>query len=190
MSPRRETLTALAGRRSGSPAATLVRWLLAAVAALPLPGAAAGEREVDEKRGPEVEVGFPPFPQDENLLPFAVSATSDNRFMVDGNSLSVAGDGIVRYTVVIVSPAGARNVSYEAMNCMTGERRLHALGRPDETWVRARSDQWLKIRESSLNRYHAELFTNYFCPLGTTVRDADELRSALQRGGHPAVLQR
>jgi hypothetical protein len=190
MSPRRDTVTALAGHCSGALTTTLACCLLAAFAALPLPGAAAGEHEMDGKRGPQVEVELPPFPQDENLLPFAVSASSDNRFMVDGNSLSVTADGVVRYTVVIVSPAGARNVSYEAINCATGERRLHALGRPDETWTRARGDQWLKIRESSLNRYHAELFTNYFCPLGTTVRDADELRRALQQGGHPAVLQR
>ena len=36
----------------------------------------------------------------------------------------------LRFTLVIVSPSGARNVSYEGMNCSTGERRLYAFGRP------------------------------------------------------------
>jgi hypothetical protein len=62
---------------------------------------------MDEQRpGPEPEVELPPFPQDENLLPFTVSATTNNQFLIDGNSLSVGSDGVTRYTLVIVSPPG------------------------------------------------------------------------------------
>jgi hypothetical protein len=140
------------------------------------------------RRGPEVEVQLPPFPQTEHLIPFVVSATTDNKFLIDSDSLTFVSGGLVRYTLVIISPSGAQNVSYEGMNCATGERRLYALGRPDQTWSRARSDQWIRVRENTLNRHHAELFTNYFCPLGIAVRDADEVRQALRLKA--AILRR
>ncbi len=183
------TVPARAGRRLA--AATLARWLLAAVGAFPVAAwSAAGERDLDEKRGPEVEVQLPPFPQAEHLIPFAVSATTENKFLIDGASLTFVSGGLVRYTLVIISPSGAQNISYEGMNCATGERRLYALGRSDQSWSRARSDQWIRVRENTLNRHHAELFTTYFCPLGIAVRDADEVRQALRLGGHPAAMRR
>jgi hypothetical protein len=172
-------------------AGTLMRWLLAAAGTFPLAAwAATAEGELDEKRGPEAEVQLPPFPQTEHLIPFVVSATTDNKFLIDSDSLTFVSGGLVRYTLVIISPSGAQNVSYEGMNCATGERRLYALGRPDKTWSRSRSDQWIRVRENTLNRHHAELFTNYFCPIGIAVRDADEVRQALRQGGHPAAMRR
>jgi hypothetical protein len=152
--------------------------------------AAAALREAEEKPAEEIEVKFPASPQAENLIPFVVSATTDNQFMIDGESLNVSGNGVLRFTLVIVSPSGARNVSYEGMNCSTGERRLYAFGRPDGTWSKARNDQWTRITENSLNRHHAALFTEYFCPLGVTLRDADDARRALRYGGHSSTIQR
>jgi len=148
---------------------------------------AAVDRDFEEKREPESEVQLPPFPQPENLIPFTVSATTNNQFLIDGASLSVSDDGVVRYILVIVSPAGAQNVSYEAIRCQTAERRLYALGRSDQTWARARSDQWTRIRENTLNRHHAALHSEYFCPIGVNLLTPDEIRTTLRRGGHPAL---
>lgn len=175
------------GRRRAS-LPMLASALLAAVVTFPV-GAARNDDEFETRRTVESEVELPAFPQAENLIPFEGSVTTGNKYLVDSESLSVGSDGIVRFTLVIVSSAGARNVSYEAMNCSSSERRLYALGRADGTWSRARSDQWLKIRDNSLNRHYAELYTNYFCPIGMTLRDADEARQVLRRGGHPAVRQ-
>jgi hypothetical protein len=163
--------------------------LMAAVLILPVVGCAARkvDSELEEKPAKESEVTLPAFPQAENLVAFEGSATSDNKYLVDSESLSVGNDGVVRYTLVIVSSSGAQNVSYEAMNCLTSERRLYALGRPDRTWSKARSDQWVKIRDNTVNRHYAELYTNYFCPIGISIRNADEARQVLRRGGHPSV---
>ncbi len=164
--------------------------IMAAVLTFPVAGWAAwADSEFEEKPAKESEVTLPAFPQAENLIPFEGSATTDNKYMVDSASLSVSNDSVVRYTLVIVSSSGARNVSYEAMNCLTSERRLYALGHSDETWSRARSDQWVKIQDNTVNRHYAELYTNYFCPIGMTLRNADEARQVLRRGGHPSVRQ-
>lgn len=148
--------------------------------------AAGFDSEYEEKRWEEIEAQIPVFPKPETLVPFYVSATTDNKFMVDRDAIAVGADGVVRYTLVVISASGAQNVSYEGMRCTTGERRSYAFGRSDKTWSKARSNQWVKIQESTLNRHHAALYFEYFCPNGNIVFDADEARMALRAGGHPS----
>jgi hypothetical protein len=168
------------------------RFLLALVLAGFSTGTLSAEfdRDYDEKGWGEIETQLPAAPKADNLLPFFVSATTDNKFMVDRESISVAVDGVVRYTLVVVSSSGAQNVSYEGLRCASAERRLYAFGRSNATWSKARANQWLRIEESTLNRHHAALYWEYFCPNGVVVRDAEEARMALRSGGHPSVVRR
>ncbi|MEF8731763.1 MAG: CNP1-like family protein [Candidatus Accumulibacter meliphilus] len=166
----------------------LACWLLPLAALLPSPAWSARDEGGDgdsAKQSTEArKVQFPPFPQAENLIPFVVSATADSKSMIDGESLSVTPDRVVYYTLVIVSSAGARNVSYEAIRCATAERRVYGFGHSDGTWSKARGDQWLRIEEQTVNRQHAALFGEYFCTLGTSLRDADDARRILRAGGN------
>ncbi|MBO3716246.1 MAG: CNP1-like family protein [Candidatus Accumulibacter sp.] len=170
------------------PFACRTHWLLAVLLALPLSGGAESyDPDGEQRPAPEPEVELPAFPRTENLLPFTVSATTNNQFLIDSSSLSVGSDGVTRYTLVIVSPSGARNVSYEGMKCTTGERRLYALGRTDETWARARNDRWTRITNSTLNRHHAALFSEYFCPITVVQQTPEQMIDTLRRGGHSAL---
>lgn len=145
------------------------------------------DEDYDSKRWQEVEVQLPEPPRQDLLLPFYVSAVAENRFYVDGSSLSVGSDGVVRYVLVIVTPQGGRNVSYEGMRCETRERRIYASGRADGSWSKSRNNDWVRIADQSVNRHHAALYLEYFCPIGIAVRTPEEARDALQRGGHPDV---
>ncbi|WP_153117740.1 CNP1-like family protein [Rhodocyclus tenuis] len=138
----------------------------------------------------EIQPQLPAAPKASALLPFFVSASTDNRFFVDGDSISVGSDGVVRYTLVVISAAGVRNVSYEGVRCESGERRLYAFGRNDGSWSKARGNAWARIKDSSLNRQHAALYNEYFCPIGIVVNDAEEARMALRAGGHPSLPRR
>lgn len=161
-----------------------------ALCAFCLPGvvqAQGFDSDYEELVWEELQPQLPPAPKASALLPFFVSATTDNRFFVDGDSISVGSDGVVRYTLVVLSPGGARNVSYEGIRCESGERRLYAFGRNDGSWSKARGNAWTRIKDSSLNRQHAALYNEYFCPIGTIVNDADEARMALRAGGHPSL---
>lgn len=145
--------------------------------------------EFDVKPWTEIEVHLPAFPEDQDFIPFQVGAISDTKFMIDGKSLSIGADEVLRFTAVVISPSGARNISYEGMRCATGERRLYAFGHSDRTWSKARSNQWVKIRGSS-NDHRVELYSNYFCPVGApSIRDADDARRALRYGGQRAVVR-
>lgn len=143
------------------------------------------EEDYESKGWKELEVQLPDAPKQESLLPFYVSAATDNRFFVDGATLSVGSDGVVRYVLLVLSPQGGRNVTFEGMRCETRERRIYASGRSDGTWSKARKNEWTRIQDVSANRHHAALFLEYFCPFGITVRDVTEARKALVQGIHP-----
>ncbi len=156
---------------------------------VPFAGATAGEPEEEDlpRQWQELDVQFPPPPAAEALIPLYVSAATANRFYIDGSSLSVGADLVVRYVMVVETPGGVRNVTYEGMRCESRSRRIYASGRADGSWSKARNDEWVRILDAYANRQHAALFLEYFCPFGNSVRTAAEARNALVRGGHPDV---
>jgi hypothetical protein len=121
--------------------------------------------ESDEKSWQEIEVQLPEFPQPENMISFEVGAITDKQFLIDEKSISVDSDEVIRYSLVVISSSGARNISYEGMRCATAERRVYAFGQADKTWSKARGDKWIKIRGSG-NSHHVALFADYFCVIG------------------------
>lgn len=154
---------------------------------MPLSGNAADEQEEDgvPRQWQELDVQFPSPPAKDALIPLYVSAATDNRFYIDGSSLSVGADQVVRYVLVVETPGGARNVTYEGMRCESKSRRIYGSGRLDGTWSKARNSDWVRILDAYANRQHAALFLEYFCPYGNSVRTTAEARDALVRGGHP-----
>ncbi len=147
--------------------------------------AAEFDDEEEEKPWKEAEVGLPDFTSDENLIPFQVGVRFDTGFFIDGNSVSVGSDGVIRFTLIVHSSAGARNISYEGVRCDTGERRFYAAGRLDKTWAKARGKRWIKIN-GGWNNHYAELYANYFCTVGAaTLMDAESVRAVLRKGGNP-----
>lgn len=143
------------------------------------------EEDYENKQWQEIEVQLPAAPRQETLLPFYVSAATENRFFIDGATLTVGSDGVVRYVLLVLTPQGARNVTYEGMRCLTRERRIYASGRQDGSWSKARKNEWVRIQDAYANRQHAALFLEYFCPVGNIVQDAAEARNALIKGVHP-----
>jgi hypothetical protein len=107
---------------------------------------------------------LPPLPQAGDLLPFDVSQNTPLKFSIDSKSLTVGSDGVVRYTVVVTSPAGARNVNYEGIRCDTYEWRQYAgLNADHDDWDRTVANPWQRIENGNLNAYQASLYQDYFC---------------------------
>ena len=137
----------------------------------------------EEKAWKEAEVVLPAFPEEADLLPFPVGPRNNMRFMVDGKSISIGADDVIRYTLVVVSSQGARNISFEGIRCETAERRTYAFGRQDGTWSKARSDQWRKISGGATNQY-VVLYAQYFCAMGLPlIAGPERYRVVLRQGG-------
>ena len=129
----------------------------------------------------ELDAPLPPYPLTKNLILFNVSAVTRNQHFVDATSISVGKDDVVRYTVVIDTVGGAKNVSYEGMRCSSGERRIYAYGHPDGTWSLARNTAWEKINASSAFSYQKALYEDHFCPSRMGVKDGAEAVRNLRR---------
>lgn len=142
---------------------------------------------VEPEQVGEVAPTFPGYPKDTDLIEFYVGPRATNHFLIDGDSLSVGKDGVVRYTLVIKTDGGATNVSYEGIRCATGEFKIYATGKTDHTWAGNRLTNWLPIENKLVNRYHAALNREFFCPLGNPIQTAEEGLNALRRGKHPMV---
>jgi hypothetical protein len=117
------------------------------------------------------------------LIEYAVSGLGEFRFFVDALSVSVDEEGVVRYVLVARSRDGVENVSFEGMRCSTNEYRIYALNR-EGAWV-GRPTDWRTMGVQSVQRWHHELATNYFCPQRQPISNAKEGVWALRLGGHP-----
>ena len=133
------------------------------------------------------EVEPPAFPKPENLREFYVGPVTANNYFIDASTLSVGNDGIVRYVLIVRTSGGATNVSFEGINCKDLTWKHYATGRSDGTWGKSRAarSEWRSFESQVVNRYHAALSRDFFCPAGTAISTADEGRNALRLGKHP-----
>ena len=140
------------------------------------------ETDFDDETKPwtEIVTQLPPTPREQDLVDISVSGGTQYRFSIDGTTLALGSDGVIRYVLVATSPQGARNVSYEGVRCATVEKKLYATGRADGTWVRSRTSAWSRIEEVGNNRQQAALMKEYFCPDGVTPVDLVEVRRRLR----------
>lgn len=132
----------------------------------------------------EIEPDFPAFPLNANLIPLDLGSESTASSFVDEKSLTLAEDGVVRFTLVVRGAGGAQNVSFEGIRCETSERKLYAISRGGKEWVRPRGDEWQRIRDNAFNRQYALLAKDFFCPMGSIRPNQEEIvRSLRQAAG-------
>jgi len=152
------------------------------------PAGAQRRDEAPDQEPSEAEVRLPAYPRADGLIEFQPSGGARFRFFIDPASLALESGGEVRYTLVARSPAGLDNVSYEGMRCAAGAYKVYAHGN-DGRWAAGRQSGWRRIEPRTVQRWHNELHSNYFCPLGAPVLSAGEALDALRGGGHPAALR-
>jgi hypothetical protein len=141
--------------------------------------------EKEEQSWNEQKTELPPFPEAGSLVKVPVDGGGGFDYFVDLESVRVGTDGVVRYTLVARSDTGATNIAYEGIRCKGRERKLYAFGRADKTWSLARNPQWSSISDLPVNRVQAMLHDSIFCPARIIVRDIEEARKLLKRGGDP-----
>ncbi len=139
----------------------------------------------DQPKSADAEWILPAVPQSASLIEFYVSAAATNHFFIDGATLGVSDDGVVRYVLVVKTAGGATNVTFEGMRCSTGEYRIFASGHADGTWIKSRSEAWRPIENKMVNRHHAALSREFFCADGIPIATAEQGRDVLHRGGNP-----
>jgi len=143
-------------------------------------GFAAGLLTDPDPNWQEAEYALPQAPAEAGLRPFFVSSASPNRFFVDERSVTVGTDGVVRYVLVVRTPGGAENVTFEGIRCATGERRIYASGRSGGEWTPMKVSDWQPIGDNSYNRPRAALAYDYFCDGPAAPRNREHAVRRLQ----------
>lgn len=150
-----------------------------------------GLRDTDDPDAPkwaEAEAVLPAFPQEVNLREFYVSEMTAHKFFIDSSSLNPGKDGVVRYVLVVRTRGGATNISFEGIRCESRELKIYASGHRDGTWTKARKSEWRPIENKPINRQHAALSRDYFCPNGLPIQTPAEGQEALRLGKHPQAM--
>ena len=162
--------------------------ILPLVAAAQTPGF--GEGRGERSRKGEAQVSPPPYPKPENYLPFQVNTAVSFEFFVDAKSISVSADGVIRYTVIAKSSAGALNISFEGMRCAERTFRVYAFGRTGNTWLEVRNSRWEPILGEARSAQRAVLYRDFFCPMTGNIVTAEQGVRALKDGGgaRPATM--
>ena len=123
---------------------------------------------------------MPVAPRESALREFFVSSASPNRFLIDEDSFVIGDDGVVRYVLVIRTPGGASNVTYEGIRCAVGAWRLYATGHSGGEWSAARDSEWQRIVDTSYNRVRAALAKDHFCDGPVPPRNREEVLRRLR----------
>jgi len=116
----------------------------------------------------EAKVAPPAYPADAGLIEFTATGRTRNRFYVDGTSLSVGPDEVIRFVLVVRTPSKVNNVSFSAVRCDTGEWKDYAYARTDKSWAVDEQAKWRPIQERGFNNYQHTLFAEFFCYGGVT----------------------
>jgi CNP1-like family len=161
--------------RAISRIARCLRCAIAVLAALTMVSASAQEqwyqwdRDFDEDKKPwkEIEANIPAYPRPDDLVPFEAGAASPHRFFIDARSLSIGGDGVVRF---------------EGMRCDMRQQKYYAVGNAGGGWARARNSQWRRIVYQERNNHHGVLYEDFLCPEKNPVGSVKEALKRLRDG--------
>jgi hypothetical protein len=136
----------------------------------------------------ELNLAPPPYPTDSNLIEFKLRGLTTNRFFIDGSSLTVEKDRVVRFVLVIRTIENVKNVSFSGLRCSDREWKDYAFARDDRTWVPDKDASWRRIQDLNFNAYQRTLYEDYFCvggvlstePVGDAVKLVKLLKNPTQ----------
>ena len=129
----------------------------------------------------EIDLELPKEGPSNDLRTFYVSNTTSLIFEVDAKSISIGKDDVIRYIMVITSPSGARQITYEGIRCEKYESRHYASYQIlEKRWVKNPYSKWDIIHGGGRNRYHAALAQDAFCDFKNPRRNREEILRLLK----------
>ena len=125
----------------------------------------------------ENDLKIPPYPDDGDLMELQLD-DPNNRFTyyMDEESLSISkNDYVVRYTLVIESKRGTRNIFYEGMRCNTLEYKTYAFGTGKGKFRPSKKPEWKSMYDSGYKKLRMDLMEFYLCNLRKLPREKHEI---------------
>jgi len=104
-------------------------------------------------------------------------------FYIDISSIEFGGDGVVRMSLLAISPKGSENITYEGFRCETRENKLYASSWAfDAKWMPAKRAKWRSVSPKTPNSYRSDLLEYYICDGTLSILDERRLRALFKKG--------
>lgn len=118
----------------------------------------------DKKRTESDQIEFPQPPREADLVGLDSELIQGRyQYFIDRASVSMGSDEVLRYTVVLESNTGARNVFYEGIRCATSEFRTYAYATRTGEFKPLASKAWRKLNTTGPYDYRRLLADRYVC---------------------------
>lgn len=127
----------------------------------------------------ELESPLPAWPEDAHLIRARMPVTYTLKVYIDEKSITLPADGIARFTLVVESSSGVRNVFYEGYYCETREYKTYATGTPDKTFEPVKKPKWERVQYYDVNAFRFQLLRYHVCnpeSLSLALRPQDFVR--------------
>jgi hypothetical protein len=109
----------------------------------------------------ESEAPPPPAFDQKRLEPIAMPPYMSLKFGVDPGTITITGDGVVRYVVVASNSGGALNAFYEGIRCSTAEMKSYARY-SNGAWEKVQRPEWKSFTDLNSN-YSRQLARQGLC---------------------------
>ncbi|UTH75554.1 CNP1-like family protein [Chromobacterium sp. IIBBL 290-4] len=135
----------------------------------------------DDKPWEEQAYALPAYPKQADWIEVKPDWLQSNRFYVDGQTLSVGQDGVVRFISKVLSPNGVENLSVEGIQCKSNQYRAYGFGDSvNQRWIETLRPVWLPIDYG--DKLRREL-RERMCPYHSAPRAPEEAVQSLRKGG-------
>lgn len=147
--------------------------LLGAVAAAPAP---AQDSFIDKYEGDAPLTGgrddwselkkidFPPVPRDDDLVALSLGAVGGRYdYFIDPSSISLGSDEVTRYTVVLESGSGVRNIYYEGIHCETSRTKTYGYASRGGEFRPLAAPSWKRVYAEGPFAYRTVLEKEFVC---------------------------
>jgi len=112
----------------------------------------------------EQGVKIPPYPKEDDLLELRFEHPGSRfQFSIDPDAISLGEDGVVRYTLVLRSSSGSKNIMYEGMHCTERQYKTYAWGTRKNQFRRLSKPRWQNIESGRGNWFRHDLWEYYLC---------------------------
>ncbi len=133
-----------------------------------------------EEAWKESNVVIPPVSAASEFQELAVADASPlYRYYLAQDSISRGANGVMRYTVAVVSKTGVRNIFYEGLRCATDEVKTYAYATNRGAFRRSGQSKWRPIANKGIRAYQDFLVNVVICGTHGFAWDADKARQAL-----------
>ena len=123
-------------------------------------------------------------PDESDLITFSgVPAYSQYRYAIDGKTLSIGKDEVVRFALVISSPQGSKNSYFQGVSCNNRSIKSYAYASSSsKSFINYQIPQWKSLSSSGSMGYSQNLVDFYFCDNLGIVLKKNQILSNLKYG--------